>query len=147
MTSILKLRLYSYLCEYFPEKLLELQGANRLSDFLAEKVNNIHPLMNNLRQQNQPAYLIQEQCLQEMIGQLGPSKFYLMTQILEEEFTGDYLFLKESGTLFFEVLHMLEVSKDLFEDYPFQKEESLPRRLRYELIGHIHDCLLPTLTH
>jgi hypothetical protein len=85
--------------------------------------------------------IIEERCMAELTRELRPSKFNLLTSILEEEFETDYYRFQENGILPYEVLNVIEVCKPVFETFGFSDENEHDKHLRYAITGAIKDYL------
>jgi hypothetical protein len=65
----------------------------------------------------------------------------LLNEILEEEFTGDYLMMKESGTLTYETINMITACAPVFEEMNFSVESEDDENIRVAVMGSIKDYL------
>lgn len=139
MQEVLIAKLHQYIRDNNPDLLITLQQEGSLSSYLEEKVAAINPLLDQLLAANTPAYLIQEQCMDELIKELRPSKFNYLISILEEEFEPDYQRLKESGLLTYEVVNLIESCTSVFDTFGFTVENENDRHLHYVIIGAVKE--------
>lgn len=141
MQTILKNKLHSYICEHNPDLIIQLDEIFSLNQYLEEKMTSIEPLMKSLIEEKKPNYIIQELCMNALTKELKPSRFLYLKNLVEEEFTGDYLMMQENGTLTFETLNILQGSQTLFEAFSFSEETADSKLLRYALIAFIKNYL------
>lgn len=121
--------------------MISLQESSSVTGYLEEKVKAVLPLAEQLREEGKPLYIIEELCLDAMTEDLKPSRYLYICSILEEEFPQDHLRMKETGTLTYEVVNMIEACKDIFTGFDFNSENEENRHLRYAVIGQVHDYL------
>ena len=141
MQTILKTKLYSYLCESNPELVVHLEETFSLNNYLEEKIASIGKFVQDLIESGKPSYIIKELCMNRMTEDLKPSKFMYLKSLLEEEFTGDYLLMQENGTLTFETINIIQETEHLFQEFPFNTENEDKPMLRYALTAFINDYL------
>ncbi len=141
MQEVLIEKLHQYITNNNPDLLIALQHEESISNYLKEKVAAIDPLLTELLAANTPAYLIEEQCINELTRGLRPSRFNYLTSILEEEFETDYYRLKENGILNYEVINLIEVCKPVFETFGFSEENESDMHLHYAITGAIQKYL------
>lgn len=99
------------------------------------------PMAAQLIDEGKPPYIIEELCLNAMTEELKPSRYQYIRSVIEEEFNADYERMKESGTLTYEVVNLIEACKGIFSDFDFNSENESNRHLRYAIIGQVHDYL------
>lgn len=141
MQSKLTEKLWAYIVHNNPDLVLSLQEDYAVTRYLKEKVDAVMPLAIQLLDKGTPQYIIEEQCLKVMIEELKPSRYQYICSIIEEEFSADYRWMKESGTLTYEVANLIRVCKGIFNDFGFNGENEANRFLRYAIAGQIHDYL------
>ena len=144
MQELLSQKLHSYLIHHHPELILNLQQTHTVSEYIQEKISGIQSLLDALLDAQKPGYIIEELCLDALTRDLRPSRFLYLREILEEEFTGDYLVMKENGTLTYEIANLITVCKQIFEALGFSEDNEGNRIIRYAIIGQIKEYLTAT---
>ncbi len=139
MKEILTNKLHQYISENNPDILLPLEEKSAVTEYLTNKASSVDALLKQL--EGQPEYIIEESCLDALTQDLKPSKFNYIKNILEEEFEATYQQLKESGTLLFEAINLVNHCQPVFEDLHFNEENESNRFLRYAIIGSINEYL------
>ena len=139
MEQLLILKLHKYITENNPDLLLELQQHNAVTGYLESKVAGIMTLMEELFEQGQSAYEIEEQCLEELTADLRPSRYLYIREILAEEFEPEYVRLLDTGLIVFELLNLVQSCKSVFEELGFTSENEDDRHLRYAITGAIKE--------
>src|SRR2546425_9471920 len=115
MQDILKIKLQDYIISNHPDLLIILQEERKVTSYLNEKVATVDSLLEQSLAESKPDYIIEELCMEALISELPPSKFNYLCSILEEEFETDYYRFKESGTLTYEVINLINVCTSAFE--------------------------------
>lgn len=133
--------LHRYIVGHNPELLLRLEEGFSLTDYLEAKAAAVLPLINQWTAEGQAAYLIEERCLQEMTAELRPSRFLYLKELLEEEFIAEYTALRESGTLTYELVNLLNKAAPVFEELGFSQATEDDRLTRYAIIGIVQEYL------
>lgn len=141
MQAILIEKLRSYIVHNNPDLLLTLQADFSLTRYLEQKVKNVQPLLENLLVENKPAYIIEELCLNELTKDLRPSKFNYIRSLLEEEFEDDFVRLKETGLLTYEIVNLIYLCEPVFEALGFTEEDENDRALQHAIAGTIQQYL------
>ncbi|MDX2001782.1 MAG: hypothetical protein SFW35_05095 [Chitinophagales bacterium] len=141
MQQILREKLWTYIVQNNPDLMIRLQETHGVTKYLTEKVNTMMPLVAELLSESKPQYIIEELCLSNLTKELRPSRFLYIRSVLEEEFVTDYERLRESGTLTYEIINMMEACKDIFDELQFSSENEEERYIRYAIIGQVHDYL------
>lgn len=141
MQSMLKEKLWAYTVHNNPDLMFSLQEDYSVTRYLEEKVNAVMPMVDQLLGEGRPPYIIEELCLNAMTEELKPSRYQYIRSVIEEEFNGDYVRMKENGTLTYEVVNLIETCKGIFSDFDFNSENEANRHLRYAIIGQVHDYL------
>ena len=141
MQELLKEKLWTFIVHNNPDLILNLQQDFSLTDYLEQKVFNIQPLISQLLAANKPGYIIEELCLAELTKDLRPSKFNYIRGVLEEEFELDFLRIKESGLLTYEIMNLISESETVFETLGFTQDNEQDRMLRYAIAGTIRQYM------
>lgn len=141
MQELLKEKLWTFIVHNNPDLILNLQQDFSLTDYLEQKVFNIQPLVSQLLAENKPGYIIEELCMAELTKDLRPSKFNYIRGVLEEEFDLDFLRIKESGLLTYEIINMISESETVFEMLGFTEDNEQDRMLRYAIAGTIRQYM------
>lgn len=141
MQEMLKEKLWTYIVHNNPDLMLNLQQDSTVSDYLEEKVNGIQFLTSQLRAENKPGYVIEALCMEELTKDLLPSKFNYISNILEEEFDLDFLRIKESGLLTYEIMNLISESETVFETLGFTEVNEQDRMLHYAIAGTIRQYM------
>lgn len=140
MRDILIKKLHEYIRENNPDVLLQLEEEGKVSEYLSEKISTVDALINQSGK-GQPAYIIEEACMDVLTEELRPSRYNYIQSILEEEFEPVYQQLQQSGTLQFEIINIIEQCKPVFEDLNFSEQTMDNRFLRYAITGVISEYL------
>ena len=141
MQEVLMARLHQYITDNHPDLLITLQHEGRVSGYLKERVTGIDPILNELLAADTPAFLLQEQCMDELIKQFTPSKFNYLISIFEKEFETDCQRLKQYGLLTYEIINLIEACRPVFETLGFSNESDNDQHLRYAVTGVIKEYL------
>jgi len=141
MQNVLMQKLWTYIVHNNPELMLSLQESCSVTRYLEEKVNTVMPVVMQLLDEGIPQYIIEELCFNAITEEFKPSRYQYILSVTEEEFNDDYERLKESATLIYEVVNLIETCKSIFSDFGFSSENEANRHLRYAIIGQVHDYL------
>lgn len=141
MQTILTEKLRTYLVENNPDVLISLQNSASVSTYLEDKVALVMPLAEQLLAESKPLHIIEEICLNELTGELRPSKFLYIKAILEEDFLQTYNRFREIGVLTYEIINLIEACKSVFEAIGFTEENQDERALKYAVMGTIQEYL------
>ena len=141
MQELLKEKLWTYIVHNNPDLMLNLQQDTAVTRYLEKKVNVILPMVSQLMEENKPEYIIEELCMEELTQDLHPSKFNYIRSILEDEFGQDFLRIKESGLLTYEIVNLISESETVFETLGFTEVNEQDRMLRYAIAGTIRQYL------
>lgn len=141
MQTRLKEKLWSYIVQNNPELMLRLQEQQSVTQYLETKVASVMPMVDQLLEEGRPQYIIEELCLDTLTADLKPSRYQYLLAVLEEEFPQDYERWKESGTLTYEIVNLIEACQGIFSDFDFNIENEDNRHLRYAIIGEVHNYL------
>lgn len=141
METVLKEKLWAYIVHNNPDLLFSLQQTQSITSYLEDKVRGIGPLIDQLLSDRTPSYEIEEQCLSILTADLKPSKYMYVRSVLEEEFPSDYQRMEDAGILTYEILNMLQVCREIFDELQFSLENEDERYIRYAIIAQVHDYL------
>ncbi len=141
MQEMLKEKLWTYIVHNNPDLMLNLQQDFSVTHYLEEKMNSIQPLTSQLLAENKPRYIIEELCMTELTKDLRPSKFNFICNILEEEFEQDFLRIKESGLLIYEIVNLISESETVFETLGFTEINEQDQMLHYAIAGTIRQYM------
>ena len=141
MQEMLKEKLWTYIVHNNPDLMLNLQQDSTVTYYLEEKVNGIQFLTSQLRTENKHGYVIEALCMEELTKDLLPSKFNYIRNILEEEFELDFLRIKESGLLTYEIMNLISESETVFETLGFTEVNEQDRMLHYAIAGTIRQYM------
>ncbi len=145
MQDILIKKLHEYIRENNPDVLLQLEEEGKVTEYLTEKINTVSALIHQSGKA-QPAYIIEEACMDVLTQELRPSRYNYILSILEEEFESAYQQLRQSGTIRFEAINMISKCQPVFEDLNFSEETVDNQFLRYAITGVISDYLETNVT-
>ena len=141
MQEMLKEKLWTYIVHNNPDLMLNLQQDFLLTSYLEQKVFNIQPLISQLLAENKPGYIIEELCMAELTIDLRSSKFNYIHSILEDEFELDFLRIKESGLLTYEIVNLISESETVFETLGFTQDNEQDRMLRFAIVSTIRQYM------
>ena len=140
MQEILINKLHQYIRENNPDLLLQLEEDGKVTEYLSHKISTVDALLNQTDKE-QPAYIIEEACMDILTQDLRPSKFNYISAILEEEFDTAYRQLQKSGTLQFEIINLVKYCQPFFDALGFTDENEDSRELQYTITGAIGEYL------
>jgi hypothetical protein len=141
MKEILIQKLHAYLVQNHLDLLIALQEEHRLGHYISGKVDSVSELCASLQAENRPAYVTEALCLEELTRDLRPSRFNYVSELLEQEFETDYLRMKNSGILTYEVINLIGACEPIFEVFAFGEENEDSRELKYAVMGMIAEYL------
>lgn len=138
MKKILFNKLHEYIRENNPDLLFQLEEGRKVTEYLSDKISTVSAM---IRQKDigEPAYIIEDACMDILTQDLRPSKFNYISNLLQEEFGSAYNQMQESGTLKFEVINMISLCQSVFEDLNFSEENEDNQFLRYAIVGTIKE--------
>ncbi len=145
MKEVLINKLLEYIRENNPDLLMQLEEEVKVTEYLSNKLSTVNALLNQSGKE-QPAYIIEEACMDVLTKDLKPSKYNYISSILEEEFETTYQQVQKSGTLKFEVITLINKCQPVFEDLNFSEENEDNRFLRYCIIGAISEYVEESVT-
>lgn len=139
MKDALSIKLVEYLRENNPDVLFSLQEEGALVLYINDRLKTVDGLLLQLEELRQPAYIIEEVCLNVLTEDLRPSKYNYVKELLEEEFVKEYQNLFRLGLLRFEIINIVWACDPLFEAFGFSGENEEDKNLRYTIIGTIKE--------
>jgi hypothetical protein len=131
-------KLHEYIRENNPDILFQLEKDSKVSQYLSEKLSTVSSLI-NLSDKGQPAYIIEDACMDVLTQDLRPSKYNYICNILDEEFGDTFQQLIDNGLLQFEAVNLVNHCQSIFEDLQFSEENEGNQFLRYAIIGTISE--------
>ena len=146
MQQTLMNKLHKYIRENNPDLLFQLEEDRKVTEYLADKINTVSALIKQM-DTGEPAYIIEDACMDVMTQDLRPSKFNYISNLLQEEFESTYNQILESGTLKFEVINLINQCQSVFEDLNFSDENEDNQFLRYAILGTISEYLEGVTSH
>lgn len=141
MKEILIGKLLEYIRDNNPDILFALEAEDKLRSWLYEKSYSTELLIQQLKNDKQPDYIIQEICLDEMTRDLRPSRYNYILNILEQEFEKDYDQLVQSGLLQHETINMISYCNSTFDDLRFAEENEDNQFISYAITGAVSEYL------
>ena len=138
MKKILINKLHEYIMENNPDLLFKLEEDRKVTEYLTDKMSTVSALIKQM-DNGEPAYIIEDACMDVLTQDLRPSKFNYISNVLEEDFNDTHQQLQESGTLKFEVINMISQCQSVFEDLNFSEENEDNQFIRYAIIGTIKE--------
>ncbi|MFC4872127.1 DUF1896 family protein [Negadavirga shengliensis] len=142
MKHILKEKLHNYLLSEHPDLLNDLQEDQGITAFIEQKVEGVTSLMEELGGQKIPEYIIVEKCMDALAGEFPPSRYNYILNVLEEEFSNDFLRFQANGILRWEVLNMLRECAQVFDAFDIDRPFEESRELYYAVTGTLHEYLM-----
>ena len=140
MQQTLMNKLHEYIRENNPDLLCQLEEDKKVTEYLCNKISTVSVLIKQM-DTGEPAYIIEDACMDVMTQDLRPSKFNYISNLLQEEFESTYNQILESGTLKFEVINLINQCQSVFEDLNFSDENEDNQFLRYAILGTISEYL------
>jgi hypothetical protein len=141
MQEILSNKLLEYIRENNPDILFQLEQEAGLTNYLTDKVSTVMELVQSMKAQKQPDYIIEEACMKYMTTELRPSRYNYIAGILSEEFENDYDGMLESGLALTETINIINYCEPVFTDLNFSEENEDNRFIRYAIVGMISEYL------
>lgn len=138
MKKILINKLHKYIKENNPDLLFHLEEDRKVTEYLMDKINTVNALIRQI-DKGEPAYIIEDACMDLLTKDLRPSKFNYISNVLEEDFADTYQQLQASGTFKFEVINIINLCQSVFEDLNFSEENEDNQFLRYAIIVTIKE--------
>jgi hypothetical protein len=141
MQEILLNKLLEYIRENNPDILFQLEQEAGLTNYLTDKVSSVMELVQSMKAQKQPDYIIEEASMNYMTAELRPSKYNYISGILNEEFGSEYNRMLESGLAMTETINIISYCESVFYDLNFSEENEDNRFIRYAITGLISEYL------
>ena len=140
MQQALITKLHEYIRENNPDLLFQLEEDRKVTEYLSDKISSVSALIKQM-ENCEPAYIIEDACMDVLTQDLRPSKFNYISNLLQEEFESTYNQIIESGTLKFEVINLINKCQSVFEDLNFSDENEDNQFIRYAILGTISEYL------
>ena len=141
MLDELRNKLLEYIRDNNPDVLFQLEQEAGLTQYLNQKLNDVTGLLDRLKKESKPGYLIETICLDQMTNELRPSKYNYICNILSEEFEKEFSQMVNAGLLQYEVINIVTYCLPIFEDLRFSEETADNRFTRYAIAGMISEYL------
>lgn len=141
MKELLIGKLLEYIRDNNPDILFALEAEDKLRLWLYSKAESVESLWQQMQTDKQPAYSIEEACLNELTRELRPSRYNYIINLLEQEFEQEYKLLQQSGLLQHEAVNMISYCDSVFNDLKFSEENEDNRFIRYAICGAISEYL------
>ena len=141
MQQRLARKLHNHLQQFYPELLISLEDQGETNTYLNQKTLGVKPLIKRLKASGTPDYIVEEECLGILTGDLGPSRYNYLQALLEEEFETVYYRMWESGALHYELINLINFSAPIFKSFDFCEANEEDRMLRYTIIGTVQEYL------
>lgn len=129
MKTKLKEKFWDYIIRNNPELMFTLQEGYSVKSYLEEKMSALRPQLELWKKQGVPDIMMEEKAMLALTKDLKPSKFHFIKNILEEDFKEAFTEFKETGTLTYEVVNLIEACKEAFEAIGFSEENRKSKRL------------------
>ncbi len=133
MSDKLQGLLLGYIRENNPDLLQQLDEDDSLHAWVIEKIREVELVL----LQSKP--IPDAEFLDLMTADLKPSKYNYLRDLLEDEFPDDYLRLRESGMLRYEIIHLIQLCSYYFETMPLREDPDENRQLDYAISGMVTD--------
>jgi hypothetical protein len=141
MQEILLNKLLQYIRDNYPDILFQLEQEAGLTNYLTDKVSSVMEMVQSMKAEKQPDYIIEKACMNYMTAELRPSKYNYISGILSEEFENDYNLMLESGLGPTEIINIINYCELVFSDLNFSEENEDNRFIRYAIVGMISEYL------
>src|SRR5690606_21501897 len=92
-------------------------------------IKAIQPQLELWKKQGASDFMMEEKAMLALTEDLRPSKFHFIKNILEEGFKETFMEFKETGTLTYEVVNLVEACRKVFEAIGFSEENRKSKRL------------------
>jgi len=136
MQELLKIKLREYIAQSRPDLLISLQRSGSTGAYLEDKVSQLADLPERLLDDGKPMYEITELCMAALTADLAPSRFHLISEIVDDDFLPMADHLRVHGLLNYELINLLDVCEPVFEELGVDEDN---RMLRYALTGAIQE--------
>lgn len=139
MLQHLSILYLEYLNHHHPDLLLEWRLAGALHETIEQQLDQFRPLLDKGSTEEIHPDDIVQQCLNELIAELPPSRFDYITELLSTEFEQQHERLLSSGLLPYECMNLLEHCKPVFDKLNFSLTNEDDPFIRYAVIAAISD--------
>lgn len=141
MKEILIGKLLEYIRDNNPDILFALEAEDKLRLWLYSKADSVESRWQQMEAEKQPAYIIEETCLNELTRELRPSRYNYISNLIEQEFEKHYQMLVKAGLLQHEVVNMIGYCDSAFDDLKFSEETEDNHFIYYAISGAIGEYL------
>ena len=143
MKEQLKKQLENYLVQHNPELIISLQH-RALDQYMEEKLARHLPQFNAFIVNGKACDLISRVVMKVLTADLRPSKYDYLHNLLKEEFTEDYLRLRENGTLTQEIVQLIALCTPIFSALHFSEAKLNDKLIRHAICWQIDQYLHTT---
>ncbi|ATP57411.1 hypothetical protein CPT03_13490 [Pedobacter ginsengisoli] len=143
MKEQFKKQLENYLVQHNPELIISLQH-RALDQYMEEKLARHLPQFNAFIVNGKACDLISRVVMKVLTADLRPSKYDYLHNLLKEEFTEDYLRLRENGTLTQEIVQLIALCTPIFSSLHFSEAKLNDKLIRHAICWQIDQYLHTT---
>ncbi|WP_449436742.1 DUF1896 family protein [Pedobacter steynii] len=143
MKEQFKKQLENYLVQHNPELIISLQH-KALDQYMEEKLARHLPQSNAFIVNGKACDLISRVVMKVLTADLRPSKYDYLHNLLTEEFTEDYLRLRENGTLTQEFVQLIALCTPIFSSLHFSEAKLNDKLIRHAICWQIDQHLHTT---
>jgi uncharacterized protein DUF1896 len=137
MRDILKKKLHEYLVANHPDLLVSLQGDGSVTNYLQDRMDILQDLPEVLAEKGQPAYIVEEVCMEMLTKDLRPSKFQFVCAVLSNSFESTYEIWVNNGILIYEVINLIEECNPLFKEFGFTEASEEDTNLMTAVVAKV----------
>ena len=137
MLDLLHNKLDAYLRENNPDVVLPLEAEEAYKDFLLSKLDGLDGMIASMKQDEVPAYIIEEQCIHMLKEGFRPSRFNYVKEVLETDFESQFIKLMANGLLVYECVNIIEHCSEVFEHFVFNEANEDNGSLRLAITGTV----------
>lgn len=134
-------KLNSHLAANYPEILVGLQDEQSVTKFLGSKMALLEDLPEVMLAKGSPVYIVEEMCMELLAKALGPSRFNYFCSLLQNEFESHYYGWLEAGILPYEVINLIEFTRENFRSCAFDESAWNLDRFRDSMIDIVGEYL------
>ncbi len=117
MSDKLQGLLLGYIRENNPDLLFQLDEDDALHAWVIEKIREVEMVL----QQSKPSVIPDNEFMDLMTADLKPSKFHYVRDLLEDQFSEAFDGMLEAGTLRFDIIQIIGLCSELFEEMPLRE--------------------------
>jgi len=141
VNTVLATKLHRYIIDNHPDLLVELQSERNVTAYINDKLSSVDFLFNELCAAGEPAYIIEERCMEVLTYDLKPSKYNYIHQLLQEEFAEQFNTWRENGTLTYEIINLITIAQPVFTHFNFSEETKDSKELYYTITGAVSEYI------